>query len=219
MRPFVVALTLSGFLAGLAAACAPVPPPPPPPPTDFALTPSQDGWRREITAADTDRLSRLDAAWTQALTEAPTQAGSGDLAALGELTDPDAARPGVMPPPGTYRCRTVKLGSQGYADGLGYVVYGWFACRIDQDAEGLTFTKTTGSQRPVGRLYPETDQRMVFLGSLALSSEPTVGGYGQTPDRDMVAVLERIGEARWRLAIPWPQAESTLDVIELVPAR
>lgn len=99
MRPFVVALTLSGVLAGLAAACAPVTPPPPPPPTDFALTPSQDGWRREITAADTDRLSRLDAAWTQALTEARTQAGSGDLAALGELTDPDATRPGVMPPP------------------------------------------------------------------------------------------------------------------------
>jgi hypothetical protein len=34
----------------------------------------------------------------------------------------------------------------------------------------------------------------------------------------MIAVLERIGEARWRLVSPWPQSESNLDLIELVPA-
>ena len=30
--------------------------------------------------------------------------------------------------------------------------------------------------------------------------------------------LERIGERRWRLVIPWPQSESNLDLIELIPA-
>ncbi len=52
---------------------------------------------------------------------------------------------------------------------------------------------------------------MVMLGSLALSAEPPANSYGQHPDRDIVAVLERIGEARWRLVIPWPQSESNLD--------
>ena len=59
---------------------------------------------------------------------------------------------------------------------------------------------------------------MVLLGSMALASEPAANSYGQRPDRDMIAVLERIGEARWRLVMPWPQTESTLDLIELVPA-
>ena len=42
--------------------------------------------------------------------------------------------------------------------------------------------------------------------------------YGLRPDRDMVAGVERIGEQRWRLVIPWPANESNLDLIELVPA-
>ncbi|MNT68759.1 hypothetical protein D3C72_2070150 [compost metagenome] len=59
---------------------------------------------------------------------------------------------------------------------------------------------------------------MVFLGSMALASEPAARSYGQRPERDMVGVVERIGERRWRLAIPWPANESNLDLIELVPA-
>ena len=56
------------------------------------------------------------------------------------------------------------------------------------------------------------------LGSMALASEPPANSYGQRPDRDLVAVLERISDSRWRLVIPWPQVESNLDLIELVPA-
>ena len=124
----------------------------------------------------------------------------------------------MIPPAGDYRCRTVKLGSQGGEDGLGYVVYSWFACRIEQTPAGLKFSKLTGSQRPSGLLFPENDRRMVLLGSMALADEPPANSYGQRPDRDLVAVLERIGERRWRLALPWPQNESNLDLIELVPA-
>jgi len=58
----------------------------------------------------------------------------------------------------------------------------------------------------------------VFLGSMALASEPAARSYGLRPERDMVAVVERIGERRWRLVIPWPANESNLDLIELVPA-
>ena len=129
-----------------------------------------------------------------------------------------AASASATPPVGNYRCRTVKLGSQGGEQGLGYVVYGWFACRIEQTPAGLKFSKLTGSQRPSGLLFPENDRHMLFLGSMALASEPAARSYGLRPDRDMVAVLERIGERRWRLAVPWPANESNLDLIELVPA-
>lgn len=197
------------------AACASTPPPPPPPPGG---TGALRDWRGIVTASDRDRYSRRDAAWSLALQQARRQRGSGDLSGLGDLIEPRAARSPVAPPPGDYRCRTVKLGSQGGEDGLGYVVYGWFACRIEQTPNGLKFSKLTGSQRPGGLLFPENDRQMVMLGSMALAAEPPANSYGQRPDRDLIAVLERIGDRRWRLVIPWPQAESNLDLIELVPA-
>ena len=219
-QPVSRVLAPSLLASALLTACATTPPPPPPPPAG----PSASGgavlsdWRGVITAADRDRYQRRDAAWTLALQQAKRQPGSGDLASLGDLIDPGAARVSVTPPVGNYRCRTVKLGSQGGEQGLGYVVYGWFACRIEQTPAGLKFSKLTGSQRPSGLLFPENDRHMLFLGSMALASEPAARSYGLRPDRDMVAVLERIGERRWRLAVPWPANESNLDLIELVPA-
>src|SRR5690606_16435192 len=130
----------------------------------------------------------------------------------------DAGRPGVAPPPGAYRCCTVKLGFQGDEGGLGYVVYGWFACRIEQTPAGLKLVKRTSSQRPAGLLFPQNDREMVFLGSMALASEPTARSYSQPSDRDMVGVLERVGEARWRVVTPSPATEYNHYLLEFVPA-
>lgn len=205
--------TLIAFVGLVLAACAATPPP-----GGSGGSAALRDWRGIVTAADRDRYNRRDAAWSLALQQARRQSGSGDLAGVGDLIEPRAARAPVAPPPGDYRCRTVKLGSQGGEAGLGYVVYGWFACRIERTPNGLKFSKLTGSQRPAGLLFPEDDRQMVMLGSMALAAEPPANSYGQRPDRDMVAVLERIGDRRWRLVIPWPQVESNLDVIELVPA-
>ncbi|HYD28607.1 DUF4893 domain-containing protein [Brevundimonas sp.] len=212
-RPSVLGLLAAATISACAAT-----PPPPPVPGGPGSSPVLRDWRGIVTASDRDRYNRLDAAWSLALQQARRQRGSGDLAATGELIEPRAQRPDVTPPAGDYRCRTVKLGSQGGEEGLGYVVYGWFACRIEQTPNGLKFSKLTGSQRPAGLLFPENDRQMVLLGSMALADEPPANSYGQRPDRDLIAVLERIGERRWRLVIPWPQAESNLDLIELVPA-
>ena len=212
-----VVLTVAALIL---SACATTPAPPPPPPSGGANGGGAvlRDWRGIVTAADRDRYTRRDAAWSLALQQARRQRGSGDLDSLGDLIDPRARRPSVIPTAGDYRCRTVKLGSQGGEDGLGYVIYGWVACRIEQTPNGLKFVKLTGSQRPSGLLFPEDDRHMVMLGSMALASEPAANSYGRRPDRDLVAVLERIGERRWRLVIPWPQNESNLDLIELVPA-
>ena len=212
-------LMLATVAAALAACATPAPPVPPVPPLpgQTAETTLRD-WRGIVTRADRERFDRRDTAWRDALRQARSLSGSGDLASTGTLIDPDAGIDSVTPPVGDYRCRTVKLGSQSDYEGLGYVVYGWFACRIEDTPNGLKFTKRTGSQRPSGLLFPDNDGQMIFLGSMALGDEPAANSYGRQPDRDLIAVLERIGPARWRLAIPWPTAESKLDLIELVPA-
>jgi len=199
----------------LVSACASAPPPPPPPPGPGGEV--RQDWRAVATAFDRSRYDRLEAAWSTALNQSRRLPGSGDLSSVGALTQPTAAWPQVAPPAGDYRCRTVKLGSQSDS-GLGYVVYDWFRCRIEQTPRGLKFSKLTGSQRQAGLLFPESGRRMVLLGSLSLGDEPPASSYGQNAERDLIGVLERIGEARWRLAIPWPQTESNLDLIELVPA-
>ncbi|PZO05669.1 MAG: DUF4893 domain-containing protein [Alphaproteobacteria bacterium] len=211
---------LIAVAAAALAACATLAPPVPPVPPLPGQTAENalPDWRGIVTRADRDRFDRRDAAWRDALRQARSLSGSGDLASTGALIDPDAGINGVTPPVGDYRCRTVKLGSQGDYEGLGYVVYGWFACRIEDTPTGLKFVKRTGSQRPSGLLFPENDSQMVFLGSMSLGDEAAANSYGRQPDRDMIAVLERIGPARWRLVIPWPTAESKLDLIELVPA-
>ncbi|MBU1324341.1 MAG: DUF4893 domain-containing protein [Alphaproteobacteria bacterium] len=216
MRVAAPLLSLALLTSACASAGGPsgqgIPPPPPPPGAGGVLT----DWRGPITSTDRDRLDRLDRAWTQALAEARRTEGSGDLASVGNLIDPDAARPGAEPPVGDYRCRTIKLGNQG-GGGLGYVVYGWFDCRVERTARGLRFSKLTGSQRQTGLLFPEAAERMVFLGGLALSDEPAANSYGQNPERDIVGVWERFGDRRWRLVMPYPVVESTLDLLEVVP--
>ena len=214
-----VLLTLGGCMTSPAYGppYGPTPPPPPAPPTEGSGGGVLMDWRAIITAQDRNRLDRIDEAWSRALDQARRSEGSGDLLSVGALIDPDAALENPAPPPGAYRCRTVKLGHQG-TTGLGFVVYGWFDCEISRTPQGLRLIKVTGSQRPSGLLFPEDDLGLVFLGSMALGDEPRARSYGTNDERDFAARVERIGRQRWRLVIPYPEVESTLDLIELVPA-
>jgi hypothetical protein len=199
---------------------APASPPPAPTPAPApapapARPPAQatDNWRDYARPADADRLARLSGAWETALKLARDKGHADELAALGPLTDPKAAvLPHPQPAPGDYRCRTIKLGGN-----LGFVSYPWFKCRVELTPGGdLTLTKTTGSQRPAGKFYPDADTRLVYLGGQAWGSdEEKAPAYGAAPERDQIGVLERIGETRWRLALPWPRVESDLDLMEL----
>ncbi|URW74825.1 DUF4893 domain-containing protein [Sphingomonas donggukensis] len=174
-------------------------------------------WRQIATAADRTRLRGWRDAWMTALARAQAGGRGADVAAEGALLQPDVGMVGPLPPAGDYRCRTIKVGAKS-AGMLDYVAYPAFACRIDAAGSALSFTKRTGSQRPVGMIYRDTDARGVFLGTLALGDEAGAMRYGQDATRDMAGVVERIGPRRWRIAFPYPAFESTLDVIELVPA-
>ena len=169
------------------------------------------------SAAGIGRLAEADDEHVARDPEIFNRSGQGaEIAREGALLDPDAALAQPLPPPGDYRCRTIKIGSQSES-GLEYVAYPAYRCRIAADDGLLTFTKLSGSQRPVGVLLPDSDRRYVFLGTLQLGDETGALQYGRDRERDMAAWLERVGERRWRLVFPSPHFESLLDVIELTP--
>ncbi len=175
-------------------------------------------WRAVATGADRARLRDWRDAFVEALGKARAGGHSAAIAAEGALLDPDAALGAPRAPNGEYRCRVIKLGAK-QPGLLDYVAYPAFTCRIRADGRHRGFSKVGGSQRPVGMIFPGDSMRDVFLGTLVLGDESRAMQYGRDPDRDVAGFVERIGNARWRMVLPRPAFESTLDVIELVPAH
>lgn len=178
--------------------------------------PATADWHAMATEADRARLRGWRDAWMTAL-PAARAAEPEAVAAQAALFNPDFALAWPMPPAGDYRCRVFKLGAQ-QPGMLDYVAYPWFQCRISEEGDVHSFHKLTGSQRPVGLLFEDSEGRAIFLGTLLLGDERAPLQYGQDAQRDMIGYVQRIGDARWRLALPSPAFESQLDVIELVPA-
>lgn len=175
-----------------------------------------DIWRQVATDADEDRLERIGLAWQSALAEA-RERHAAEVRGEGDLLEPRAALPRPAPTPGSYNCRLVRLG-RASGSGPAFEKYKPFFCYVEVEGELLTIVKQTGSERPAGRLWEDDrDDRLIFLGSLALGNEEQPLAYGDDPERDMAGVFERIGPFRWRLVIPWPQTTAKLDVFELTP--
>jgi hypothetical protein len=111
-----------------------------------------------------------------------------------------------------------KLGAKGTAMAE-FTAYPAFTCRITREGDISSLAKLTGSQRPVGLILADRDTRAIFLGTLVLGDETSPLQYGQDAARDMAGLIERVGDARWRLVLPYPAFESILDVIEFTPQR
>ncbi|KQN94304.1 hypothetical protein ASE95_05565 [Sphingomonas sp. Leaf231] len=176
-----------------------------------------ESWRMRATPADRARMRRWRDAWTQAL----AQADGAELAGQGALFTIEAALADPVPPAGAYRCRTFRLGVKPPVEpGVGgFVTYPWFDCRITPSAQGeVRLVKLNGSQRQVGTIYPAEGDRAALLGTLMLGDEARAYRYGADRTRDVAGWVERIESQRWRVAMPYPAFESTLDVLELVPA-
>ncbi len=184
-------------------------------PSTAVVQPAHD-WRAVATDSDRARLRDWRGAFTAALAAASKSGHAADIAKEGALLNPDSAIGGPIPD-GMYRCRVIKLGAKSVGM-LDYVAYPYFNCRVQQKGEAQSFAKLNGSQRQVGIIFPHDQLRSVFLGTLTLGDEVRATPYGVDPDRDVVGYVERIGEARWRLVMPYPHFESQLDVMELVPA-
>lgn len=181
-------------------------------------TSASTDWRSIATPDDRDRLRDWRKAFSRAVDQARKAGHDADIEREGKLLEPDAAIGPVPIASGDYKCRVIKLGakSEGMLD---FVAYPSFVCRIQQDGSLQRFTKLTGSQRHVGYLYSGDALRQVFLGSLVLGDESEALRYGRDKDRNLAGWVERIGDGRWRMILPYPHFESTLDVIELTPLQ
>ena len=178
--------------------------------------PVASDWRAVATPDDRERLREWRGGFARALAKARAAGHGAAIDAEGRLLVPDAALGGPLPN-GDYRCRIIKVGAQGPGL-LDYIAYPAFACRVTQEGALQYFAKLSGSQRPMGRIYPADSMRGVFLGVLMLGDETRPMRYGSDPDRLVAGWVERIEPRRWRMILPAPRFESLTDVVELIPA-
>lgn len=168
----------------------------------FAAAAADNGWRslmrdeheaaidaaHERAAAVLDQLpadayGRADLPKVRALLDAPTQALTADRL------------------PGAWRCRSTQVDRNG--------VFGYpnFRCVIELTEDGtLMFTKTSGSQRRHGQIYPRDDHSWVFLGGQSVNDDP-YRDYSATlasasdDDRasDSIGLIETLKDGRIRI--------------------
>ena len=207
--------------AEIAPAPAAVPvaiaPPTPSPEPRLPVKVANADWHRVATDRDRERLRTWRGAWTTALAAVQAAGHAAQLTAQGALFDPDRALGDATPPPGRYRCRVFKLGANGTA-AHDFTAYPPYECRISDEGEVSSLYKIGGSQRPIGLFFPDSSARQIFLGTMMFGDETKPLDYGRDDARDLAGYVERVGEKRWRLVLPWPKFESILDVVELVPS-
>jgi hypothetical protein len=180
-------------------------------------TPAVQSWQEVATQEDRERLREWRTAFSRAIEQARAAGNAADIEREGALLQPDAAIGGPIPN-GDYRCRVIKLGTK--SEGLlNYVAYPEFRCRVSQQGPVQHFDKLTGSQRPHGTIYPADQLRQVMLGTMVLGDETRAYQYGRDAGRDLAGWVEKIGDNRWRIVMPYPRFESTLDVMELAPVN
>lgn len=211
----LAARTLAMLLfAGMAAGCARNAPPCPPGTANGQ--PMMPDWHDVITDPDHVRLRDWRAALVEALASARATGHGAEIDAQGKLLDPDTSMDDAALPVGYYRCRVIKLGAR-RPDGNDFIAYPAHRCQVRPSNNITRLVELDGLQRPSGRIYPDGRARSIFLGTMVLGDEQLPISYGRDGDRDMVGVVQRIGEKRWRMLLPRPAWESTADVMELVP--
>lgn len=213
---FLFLLCGTAALSGCASLRPRAAPVPPATVTVSAEEENEAEWRNFASPGDVARLEKLTEDWKAGLAAISPGRAKSAMRALGALLDPAIALPRPAPPPGVYRCRVWRL-PVSTKSRRGFVSYKPFSCHVGADDELLTFTKQSGSERPAGRIWPDGDTRLVFLGAMAKGGEETPPAYGDNANRNLVGVVERVEPFRWRMVLPHPVRESRLDVIEMIP--
>jgi len=167
------------------------------------------GIDRLLSADDRARLAAFDNTLSDALAEAEEGSTADRMLLQKVLSGKPLPLSEQFDPRGKWRCRVIKVGGI-----LPLVVYPNFRCVIGDDAMGLTLTKLTGSQRTEGHLYAESATRLIYAGAGYVDGE-TPRRYGDDPERDQVAIVERRAANRIVLLFPAPHFESKLDVMVL----
>lgn len=205
------------ILFGLALAGCQTAAPGVPKPSATVSLEEAEAWRQVATAAGEAALDGLDTRWGLALADARRRGASRAIAAERALLDPRAGLPRAAPGPGPYRCRLLRVAAPGArVRGIGPVRTGF--CFVGVAGEQLSLTTEIPGHRFGGYLYDTPrSAEIVFLGASAARRGPIAVGYGEDPAKDVAGRFERVGEFRYRLAIP-AAAGPELLVFELIPA-
>lgn len=214
MMPFILSLSALA-IAGCAARPKPVVVSAPPPPAE-----AKD-WMNVATPADREKLAMLPGLFAHARSLAARRFRT-KLAAEGPLVDPTAGLTQPALPPGPYHCRLIRFGGR-----AGFATYDPDFCYVDAPAgtgdseagvEGaMSFTKQTGVTLPQGWLYPDGDNRAIFLGALRAGPSAKAPKYGANPADGIAGIVERVSPFRWRMILTRAGRGATLDMYELVP--
>lgn len=209
------AAPLLAYAALALAGCASAPAAPPPAAAAVSsaviIGSEPTAWDVTATAADKQRIAALPATWTRARAAVPRRLAA-KLKAEGALVDPAAALEAPTLPPGPYHCRLVRFGGQ-----AGFASYAPDFCYVEVEKDSLAFTKQTGTNLPVGWLFPDTDRRQIFIGSFKRPGDSAAPAYGDMPAQDVAGVVERVAPFRWRLVLTRAGKGAMLDIYELVP--
>jgi hypothetical protein len=195
------------------AACQTVPRPPPGAPRPTVTVEEAEAWRRVASARDTAALDGLAERWGQALAAARSAGLARRVAAEGVLLVPGAGLARAAPAPGSYHCRFIRLGARKWtASAQGF-------CYVGVEGGQLSFATELRGLRLGGYLWElKGGQRLVFLGAAVPAGRKSAPGYGDVPAGDSAGLVERIGEFRYRLALPEPAPGAGLTIVELVAA-
>jgi len=186
--------------------------------TSVTLDVRPNEWRQIASLPDAARIDAIGNSWAAALAEVRTRGGSASLAKEGALLDPAIALPRPAPPPGVYRCRLIRLlVAKPGRRAKTMTAFKPSYCYVSVEGPLLIFSKGTGAQQPGGRLWEDSDTRLIFLGAVAARPGGAVPAYAADPTTNQVGIVERIGEFRWRMVIADPAPDARLDVIDLVP--
>lgn len=176
-------------------------------------------WRSQATELDRDKLDRYEDAVTKGMME--SRVAGEEHGTYNELT---SIMEGTLAPAdaeklkGKWNCRTIKAGGP-FA---GFVVYGWFRCDVVEKDGRLFFEKLTGSQRMSGFFYERDEKTWVLLaapneghsGPIRAYSGPE-GGITDPQLMDEPAIAALLEDGRARIVFPWPELESTFNVLEM----
>lgn len=164
----------------------------------------EDGWRAVMHAVHEPMIDRAAERAAAALDGLAADAyGRADLPAAQSLLD-GAAKPAEHDALlGAWRCRSLQV------DPNGLFAYPAFRCEIALTEDGtLAFTKTSGSQRRHGQLYPHAGGGWVFLGGRSVNDEPyrpysaTFGDFdGEDLADDSVGRVELLADGRVRMIL------------------
>ena len=177
------------------------------------------GWQSQATPHDLDRLERYEDAVTKGMME--SRVAGEENGSYNELVSVMEAETVAADPEklkGQWNCRTIKAGGP-FA---GFVVYGWFRCEIVENDGRLFFEKLTGSQRQSGFLYERDEKSWVLLAAPNEGHSGPVRAYsgpeGGVTDPQMIdqpAIASLLADGRARIVFPWPELESTFNVLEM----